>query len=159
LLSGASSNTSSTNAAAAAAAMLHGTVEWSQPKSHDRRLLGEGKRDDEKAEKASERRQKQRKLFSVEGSDQQQQGGEPQSLSIYLATDAPMIRQAFAARLTLAVTQLLKEVKHTKQQQQEQELSGWKVEVDYFKASLPPAHFFIWTYPMQDMKEVCVCVR
>jgi len=137
--------------------MLPGTIEWSQHKSHDRRRLGEGKRDDKKAEKRSERRRKQRRLFTVEGSDQQEGGGEPQSLSIYLATDAPMIRQAFAARLTLAVTQLLQEVKHTKQQQQAQELVGWKVEVDYFKASLPPAHFFIWTYPMQDMKEVGGC--
>lgn len=70
----------------------------------------------------------------------------PRTVSIYLATDAAGIRQEFAKRLIVAT-----------QDKMNEEIKGgdrWIVEVDYFKESLPPAHFFIWTYKMKDVTEV-----
>jgi len=81
----------------------------------------------------------------------------PKVLSVYLATDAPHVREAFAKRLTSEVEKVLNEAEVEEKEghfaRSRREEVEWAVEVDYFKATLPPAHFFIWTYPMKDMKK------
>lgn len=57
-------------------------------------------------------------------------------ISIYLASDTPGMRKAFAERITAITTDMISE---------KLSLKNWTVEVDYFKESLPPAHFFLWT--------------
>jgi hypothetical protein len=63
------------------------------------------------------------------------------TLSIYLATDALDIREEFASRLVSTVKSLL--IHRGK--------ARIDIEVDYFAKSLPPAMFFLWTYPMKKM--------
>jgi hypothetical protein len=66
--------------------------------------------------------------------------GEAPVVSVYLATDAAWVREELATRLAEAV----------------KERPGFqgRLEVDYFRADLTPAHYFTWTFPDNEMKEV-----
>jgi hypothetical protein len=71
------------------------------------------------------------------------------TVSVYLASDAAGIRDEFAVRVTAAAQSVIKSKKSLSGL-----VSSWKVEVDYFKASLPPAMYFLWTNPLKEMTEV-----
>jgi len=64
-------------------------------------------------------------------------------ITVYLATDALDIREEFATRLKSMVESLF---------MHRGKAGAYDVEVDYFAKTLPPAMFFLWTYPMKEMK-------
>lgn len=70
-------------------------------------------------------------------------------ISVYLATDTPGVRASFAKRISEITSNMLNE--------EISNSSPYRVEVDYFKQSLPPAHFFLWTMNNQvTMTDVSV---
>ena len=93
---------------------------------------------------------------------------------IYVTTDCAQIRAEFAERIKSAVVvrlasnhdgpkmlQKLSPLSFIGNSTQEHrlvpplvEVSDWKVAVDYFNGNLSAAHFFVWTMPNKEMKEV-----
>jgi hypothetical protein len=96
---------------------------------------------------------------------------------VYLATDSADLRAAFASLLVAATEEILNgggsssssadEGRHhhyhssaaaassssSSSLEKEKEEGEWEVAVDYFAASLPPAHYMAWTRQMDDMVE------
>ncbi len=65
-------------------------------------------------------------------------GAENRKLSVFLATDAAMLRQLFVLRLQTEI----------------QRKSGYSTEVDYFRQELPPAHYFLWAENVARLSQV-----
>jgi hypothetical protein len=96
------------------------------------------------------------------------------TINIYVTTDCAQVRAEFAERIKKAVVARLAFAIHkvTKRRRLSSSstpvdgrlsrrlapppsnMSDWKVSVDYFNGDLPPAHFFVWTAPNKEMKEV-----
>jgi hypothetical protein len=72
-------------------------------------------------------------------------GGAPprKVVSAYVATDAVGVRAALAQRLQEKLAALLVGT----------HLAGLPVEVDYLRPDLPPAHFVVWTYPLDKLTD------
>lgn len=70
---------------------------------------------------------------------------ETNKVTIFLATDGLEVRDEFAVQLTQQLELRLNA-------ERARDDSEWGVEVDYFSAKLPPAHFFVWTYGLDRMK-------
>ena len=94
------------------------------------------------------------------------------AINIYVTTDCAQIRAEFAERIKHAVIARL-DANYMKVKRQQNissaysndgiherrlavplAFSDWKVAVDYFNGNLSAAHFFVWTMPNNEMKEV-----
>jgi hypothetical protein len=76
-------------------------------------------------------------------------GGEVPTIALFLATDTAPLREELARRLAEAVK---------KEQLIDRARPPLMVEVDYFRADLPPAHHVVWTFEMDKVKPVKHCL-